>query len=88
VQEQELPVSIEEKNENVHESDESLKSGRNGGFEKVKKNPVLSWIKRYKFSKSQTKTDTSYLTNDDDPRNESNGDFLGGPSKESGVVNS
>jgi len=88
VQEQELPVSIEEKNENVHESDESLKSARNGGFGKVKKNPVLSWIKRYKLSNSPTETDTCYHTDDDDPRNESNGDFLGGPSKESGVVNS
>jgi len=85
VQQPELKLTNEEKADDVDESDDSLKSARNGRFERLKKNPVLNWIKRYKVSKSRTRNDTPNQSNG--LVNERSGDFSECPSKESGVAN-
>jgi len=85
-EQQEIPVD-DGKKEDCN-SDDSSETFENGSFEKVKKNPLLNWIKRHKIAKSSAKSNTFNQSNGSLNLNEASEDFSNCPAKESGIANS
>jgi len=83
-QQRELPLDDVKKGD--VESDDSLETVKKGSFQKVKKNPVLNWIKRNKIARPPTKSETSNQSNGS--LNDASSDFSDSPSKGTAVTNS